>query len=167
MFFSTIYSCLGSHFALNHIYGLERKVGDKKIFGVYEHEILRYSTHPILQRVDDVINAPHSRWGDVSIDEMKKADIEVLAKSDKAGWLIASCNNESNGFDIFLQGHPEYDKYDLHSEFIRDWQNGQAMPKDYYDSNNPASMPIMTWSNDARALHSNWIAAMYKHFSGN
>lgn len=72
---------------------------------------------------------------------LKTKGVDVLAENEQVGWLLASDENASNGFDIYLQGHPEYDKYDLHSEFLRDWENGQKMPKDYYDSNNPAAMP--------------------------
>jgi homoserine O-succinyltransferase len=163
--FSTIYSCLASHFALNHLYEIERTISEEKIFGVFDHEIKRYSTHALVQGMDDLITAPHSRWGNMIPSTLKTKGVDVLAENEQVGWLLASDENASNGFDIYLQGHPEYDKYDLHSEFLRDWENGQKMPKDYYDSNNPAAMPKMTWANDARALHSNWMGALYKHFS--
>ncbi len=163
--FSTIYSCLGSHFALNHLYGIDRSIPGEKIFGVFEHEIKKYSTNPLVQGMDDAIMAPHSRWGTMDSSQLKNNGIEILAENGQVGWLLASDKNTANGFDIFLQGHPEYDKYDLHSEFLRDWENGQKMPKGYYDSNNPAAMPRMTWANDARALHANWMSSIYRHFS--
>lgn len=165
--FSTIYSCLGSHFTLNHLYGVQRTIGESKVFGVFQHDITRYSKNPILQGMDDVISAPHSRWGNIDSQELEDAGVKVLAENEKVGWLLAANENKAGGQDLFLQGHPEYDKYDLHSEFIRDWENGQRMPQDYYDSNNPAAMPRMTWANDARALHSNWMSSIYRHFSGN
>lgn len=163
--FSTIYSCLGSHFALNYLYGVKRTISEKKIFGVYTHEINKYSRGHILKGLDDILNAPHSRWGSIAIEDLKNVGVNILALNEEVGWLIAVDENNAGGYDVHFQGHPEYDKYDLHSEFIRDWENGQAMPKDYYDENNPASLPKMTWANDARAVHSNWMSSIYDHFS--
>lgn len=164
--FSTIYSCLASHFALNHFYSIDRRIQDQKIFGIFEHDVDFYSKHPLVQGLDDILSAPHSRWGDMSTSDLANAGVDVLASNDICGWLCAASTNNAGGIDVYLQGHPEYDKYDLHSEFLRDWENGQRMPRDYYDSNNPASVPRMTWANDARALHTNWISLIYKHFSG-
>ena len=164
--YSTIYSCLASHFALNYLHGVKRTVRDNKYFGVFEHQIKKYTKNPIVDGMDDSIKAPHSRWGNVSSEDLEDCGVQVLAQNDNVGWLLASDENLNGGLDVYLQGHPEYDKYDLHTEFIRDWKDGQHIPQDYYDSNNPASMPLMTWANDARALHSNWIACIYKHFSG-
>lgn len=164
--FSTVYSCLGSHFALNFLYGVNRTISDQKCFGIFSHELEKYTKNPLIEGLDDTINAPHSRWGNISVEDLKNVGVQVLASNNEVGWLLASDNNDSGGVDLYLQGHPEYDKYDLHSEFIRDWHEGQSMPKDYYELNNPASVPLMTWGNDARALHSNWIALIYRHFSG-
>ena len=164
--FSTIYSCLGSHFALNYLYDVERSIRSQKIFGVFEHEMKKFTHNPIAQGLDDNLFAPHSRWGEIATNDLEKVGVEILAESEEAGWLLCTDENKAGGVDLFFQGHPEYDKYDLHSEFRRDWENGQKMPKDYYDSNNPAAMPRMTWANDARALHANWMSLIYKHFSG-
>ncbi len=164
--FSTIYSCLASHFALNYLHGMNRVVPGSKIFGVYEHQVDKNSKHPLLRSIDDHIRAPHSRWGTIDNSEFKDSDVEILCSSEEVGWLLASDSNNLGGYDLYLQGHPEYDKYDLHAEFLRDWQQGQKMPKGYYAGDNPASLPELTWANDARALHSNWIAMIYKYFSG-
>ncbi|HMS24705.1 MAG TPA: homoserine O-succinyltransferase [Acidimicrobiia bacterium] len=165
--FSTIYSCLASHFALNHLHGIERTIANEKVFGVFEHEVTKYTRSPITQGMDDVLSAPHARWGDMASSDLTEADVQVLADNRETGWLLASDENNNGGLDLYMQGHPEYDKYDLHGEFLRDWENGQRMPLGYYDSNNPAALPRMTWANDARALHANWISTLYKHFSGN
>ncbi len=164
--FSTIYSCLAAHFALNHLYGIERHIADHKVFGIFEHEVSKYTRSPITLGMDDVLSAPHSRWGYMKSRDLKDAGVQVLAEHGENGWLLATDHNNNGGLDLFVQGHPEYDKYDLHSEFKRDWESGQRMPLDYYDSNNPASLPRMTWANDARALHANWMSMLYKHFSG-
>lgn len=164
--YSTIYSCLAAHFALNHLFGIERHIAENKVFGVFEHEVSKYTRNPITLGMDDVLSSPHSRWGYMRAKDLKDAGLQVLAEHGDSGWLLATDDNQKGGLDLFMQGHPEYDKYDLHSEFKRDWENGQRMPSGYYDSNNPAALPRMTWANDARALHSNWMSTLYKHFSG-
>lgn len=167
--YSTIYSCLASHFALDHLFKMKRTILDEKIFGVFNHRVLDTLSSPFTKGFDDIIRAPHARWGSIADSEFENKDVEILACCDTAGWLAAQSQNANAGYDLFLQGHPEYDRYDLHREFQRDWALGEAksIPAGYYADDNPASMPQLTWANDARALHSNWINAIYKHFSNN
>lgn len=164
--YSTIYSCLAAHFALNHLFNIPRTIASEKVFGVYEHQMTRFLRSPITQGMDDIVTAPHSRWGIMDSQDLANAGVQVLANNDDVGWLVATSENAKGGLDIFMQGHPEYDKYDLHSEFLRDWEKGRGVPSGYYNNNNPASLPRMTWANDARAFHANWMSSIYKHFSG-
>ena len=167
--YSTIYSCIASHFALDQLFEMKRNIMPQKLFGVFDHEVHDTLSSPFTKGIDDIIRAPHARWGSVDISEFVNKDIEVLASCKTAGWLIAQSRNSLGGHDMFLQGHPEYDRYDLHREFQRDWAIGEAksIPHGYYRNDNPASLSQLTWANDARALHSNWIAAIYRHFSSN
>lgn len=160
---STIYSCLASHFAINHIYGIERELAKDKIFGVYKHDVVENSNNAFIAGLDDVFTAPHSRWGDVSIDSLQDDSLEILAISSIAGWILASSRNKTGGNDLLIQGHPEYDKYDLDKEYQRDKDGGQIEPINYYSKHKKT--PISTWATDARALHSNWIDEIYKYFS--
>ena len=165
--YSTIYSCIASHFALNQLYGMNRTIMKNKIFGVFDHQFHDTLTAPFTKGIDDIIRAPHARWGIIEMKEFENTNVDILASNSEAGWLLAQNKNNIGGHDMFLQGHPEYDRYDLHREYQRDWAIGEAkgIPKGYYASNNPASIPQLTWANDARALHSNWIASIFKHFS--
>jgi homoserine O-succinyltransferase len=163
----TIYSCLGAHFALNHMYGLERTLAPAKVFGVYDHLRTRAGrTNPFTHNINDVIRAPHSRWGKVPVEEMRKVGaLSILAASDEIGWLLASAANEAGGSDLFIQGHPEYQRFDLHNEYVRDRKNGQTMPVGYYYDDDPTNDIQVGWVSDARALHTNWIRALYNHLS--
>ncbi len=163
--YSTIYSCLASHFALHAFYGLQRSIGQEKIFGVYSHKVPNGASSEMMMNMNDEIIAPHSRWGDVPTEALLAARISVLASNDKIGWLLAEDKNDADGHDLYIQGHPEYDKYDMDSEYRRDSANGQKRPEDYYILDDPDLGPHMSWATDARALHSNWIASIYKHFS--
>lgn len=159
---STIYSCLASHFALDYLYGIEREIGNAKVFGVYDHVVNPTIPSELTSGVDDTIRAPHSRWGNVPVEALSSTPVEVLATNSAVGWLLAQDYNDAGGTDVFIQGHPEYDRHDLQAEHRRDGGLKQVQPEGYYS---PSGQPQLTWANDARALHANWIASMYRQFS--
>lgn len=49
-----------------------------------------------------------------------------------------------NGRQIFVTGHPEYDKYTLDAEYKRDVAKGLpiAIPKNYYPGDDPEQPPF-------------------------
>ena len=51
--------------------------------------------------------------------------LRILAESDAAGPFLMSTEN---GRQIFVTGHPEYDKYTLDAEYSRDVDKGPAHP---------------------------------------
>ena len=163
---TTIYSCLGGHFALHHLYNLERKVDvDKKTFGVYRHDVVDEDS-PFVRDMNSVIISPHSRWGNISVEEMERInELKVLAISQRVGWLLATSPNHAGGADLFVQGHPEYFKRDLDAEYRRDRENGQEVPQSYYEEDDPAKPIEHSWRTDARALHGNVIAEIYERIS--
>jgi homoserine O-succinyltransferase len=159
---STIYSCLASHFVLDYLYGVEREVTGTKTFGVFDHRVDHTVESEITLGLDDTFRAPHSRWGDVPVELLGTTAVRVLARNNAIGWLLAEDTNEAGGSDLYIQGHPEYDRCDLQIEHVRDGGLTQDQPEGYYS---PEGKPRLTWSNDARALHANWIASLYRHFS--
>ena len=107
--------------------------------------------------MDDTFNAPHSRWGDIPIGAIEAVgEIDLLAVSAQAGWLLATRPNQAGGTDVFSQGHPEYGRYDIHSEAKRD---GLQLPASHYRVDRE---PRLTWSNASHSLHSNWIGEIYR-----
>lgn len=164
---STIYSCLAGHFMLHERFGLSRTIGDHKIFGVFDHKVDQTIDSDFTDGMDDILKAPHARWGRIPAKEMRQAGLDILAEHPRAGWLLAQVKNKAGGYDMVLQGHPEYDREDLHTEYNRDRSRGQnnPAPAGYYPGNNPGQTPLLTWANDARALHNNWIRAIYKSFA--
>ena len=158
--YSTIYSCLASHFALNYKHGLERNKSKDKVFGVYSHEVVGRESN-LVDGVDDVIESPHSRWCDVPIsDVVGVCALRLVALNERIGWLVAE-EETKGGVDVYLQGHPEYWRSDLHREYQRDQA---SLPENYYRYGTQLE-PRLTWANDARALHSNWIAGIYHNYS--
>ena len=64
-----------------------------------------------------------------------------------------------NGRQIFVTGHPEYDKYTLDSEYKRDLSKGLPieMPVNYYKDDDPGNKPVFRWRSHAFLLYHNWM----------
>jgi len=158
---STIYSCLASHIALNHLYGAKREVGSTKIFGVYDHEVDHTIPSEFTVGMGNSILAPHSRWGDVPAADLDETAVDILASNSDIGWLLAQAKNKARGRDVFIQGHPEYGRDDLHFEYTRDSHSMQQEPVGYYSQRD--GQPEFTWKHDAQVLHANWINTLCRN----
>jgi len=135
---STLCSCLATHALLLGRYGIKRKRLDKKCWGVFDHEMV-IRDHPLVHDVNTHIIVPHSRFNDVSAEQMKASGIHVLAEGPEPGVQLAV---SPDGFrTVFFQGHPEYDRISLMKEYKRDislYFNGELenyppMPEHYFD----------------------------------
>lgn len=82
--------------------------------------------------------------------------LTVLAESDEAGLFLAMADG---GRQIFVMGHPEYDRVTLDGEYKRDLSKGLPirMPKNYYADDNPENKPLLTWRATANNLYTNWL----------
>ena len=63
------------------------------------------------------------------------------------------------GKQIFIMGHPEYDRYTLHNEYIRDKEKGLPIkiPKNYYPEDDDTKKPALQWRSHSNDLYSNWL----------
>lgn len=148
----SIYSCLASHIALNHLFGIDREIQLEKTFGVFKHQ--NNGSSWLLEGLSkNQIISPHSRWGRIATKFLVENEIEIISESDQAGWLLAE-SNKNNNRSIFIQGHPEYQRDDLKFEFIRDIDNSK-IPINYFDSNDPKNLPIYSWAEDTRTIFKN------------
>lgn len=179
---STVYSCLASHFALNSLYGLRRKLRRQKAFGVFRQSVNHTEHSALTEGLRRTMLMPHSRWGQVPIaaiqrkvrhsKEMEKDDFKILTASRDVGWGIASRRNHTlntqgnTGFDLFIQGHPEYSRTALHGEFWRDVfakvRQLKEIPKNYYrsaplDKEESVSQIDDSWTMDSDILFRNWL----------
>lgn len=98
---------------------------------------------------DDVFYAPHSRHTEVRKADIEKVDkLTILAESDEAGVFLIM---NDDGRQIFVMGHPEYDRYTLHNEYIRDKKKGLPidLPVNYYPDDDDTQRPLhaveVTW----------------------
>ena len=132
--YSTLHVCWGAQAGLYYHYGIRKQLLDQKMFGVFEHKVTRPS-NPLVRGFDEVFYAP---------------------QSDEAGPFLMSTEN---GRQIFVTGHPEYDKYTLDAEYKRDVGKGLpiAVPKNYYPNDDPEQPPLFRWRAHAHLLYENWL----------
>jgi homoserine O-succinyltransferase len=149
---TTVYSCLASHIALNHLFGLERDIQDTKTFGVYCHDIVEQTW--LTQGLSTPLRSPHSRWGGVPTKLLHDAGVTVAAESFEAGWLLGQVSSAGHE-TVFLQGHPEYWRDDLLAEYRRDAASGQPIPENYFPNNDPTQTPRYDWHASAHQLFAN------------
>ena len=153
---STIHLCWGAQAALYYHYGVDKEPLPAKMFGVFEHRVQNRKT-PLVRGFDDVFLAPHSRHTTVPTEKIREiANMIILAESEEAGVFL--CMSE-DGKQIFVMGHPEYDRVTLHNEYMRDKNKGLniRVPQNYYEEDNCENIPLLTWRSHANNLYTNWI----------
>lgn len=153
---STLHICWGAQAGLYYHYGLPKRLLDSKISGIFKHEV-KHRKNPLVRGLDDVFWAPHSRYTEVPLDEIKKKkELTVLAESKEAGAFLVMAQD---GKQIFVLGHPEYDRLTLDEEYKRDLAKGieVTMPKNYYPDDDPTQRPLLTWRAHANAIYTNWL----------
>lgn len=153
---STLHICWGAQAGLYYHYGLEKILLPKKLFGVYRHKVMNRK-NPLVRGFDDEFLIPHSRHTTVASEDIHQCDeLTVLAESDEAGVLL--CMSEG-GKEIYVMGHPEYDRYTLHNEYVRDKEKGLPIdvPKNYYPGDDDTQKPHLQWRAHGNILYSNWL----------
>ena len=82
--------------------------------------------------------------------------ITILAESEEAGFFLGMAND---GRQIFVMGHPEYDRVTLDGEYKRDLGKGLdiQLPKNYYQGDNVENKPLLMWRAHANNLYTNWL----------
>uniref|UniRef100_UPI0040571891 homoserine O-acetyltransferase MetA n=1 Tax=Agathobacter sp. TaxID=2021311 RepID=UPI0040571891 len=153
---STLHLCWGAQAGLYYHYGIEKHMLDKKMFGVYPHQV-RNRRVPLVRGFDDIFYAPHSRHTEVRREDIeKRPELTILAESEEAGvFLVAN----QNGTQIFVMGHPEYDRVTLHNEYMRDKNKGLPieMPVNYYPDNDCEKKPLLQWRAHGNLLYFNYL----------
>ena len=153
---STLHICWGSQAGLYYHYGIKKFPMKQKLSGIYTHEVLHKKT-PLVRSLDDYIYCPHSRNTEVHEEDIVACkDLQILAKSKEAGVLLIMNNS---GSQIFIQGHPEYDRYTLAQEYKRDTNKGMhpKIPIHYFPNDDPYERPVLSWRNFSNTLYANWL----------
>lgn len=154
--FSTFHICWGAQAGLYYHYGLKKVLLPQKLFGVYEHKVMNRKV-PLVRGFDDTFLIPHSRHTAVLSEDIHNCSaLTVLAESEEAGVLLCMAEEDRQ---IFVMGHPEYDRYTLHNEYMRDKNKGLPiqMPKNYYPGNDDTQRPSLQWRSHSNNLYCNWL----------
>ena len=153
---STLHICWGAQAGIYYHYGIPKYELPEKLFGVFEHEVVKPSS-PLVRGFNDFFRAPHSRYTEVHASDIEAhPDLELIAVSDEAGVYLAK-STDSRHFFVF--GHPEYDAGTLMVEYERDIAKGLGMPlpRHYFPGDDPAQEPRATWRAHAQLLYTNWL----------
>lgn len=154
--YTTLHICWGAQAGLYYHYHINKYQLPKKLSGIFRHRVLD-STNPLFRGFDDYFFAPHSRWTEVlEADILKEPALHLLANSEEAGVFAVE---STDGRQVYLFGHPEYDANTLKDEYLRDRDAGKrpTMPKHYFPHNDPQLQPIVSWRGAGQLLYSNWL----------
>ena len=153
---STLHVCWGAQAGLYYHFGLKNRELDKKLSGIYKHLVL-LRREPLVRGFDDIFYAPHSRYTEVAKEDIAACgELKILAESAEAGVFLCMTHD---GRQVFVMGHPEYDRVTLDKEYKRDVDKGLAIavPQNYYPNDDPKNRPLLMWRAHANALYTNWI----------
>lgn len=153
---STLHICWGAQAALYHHFGIGKYELSRKCSGVFSHHVYE-PTDKLLRGFDDEYLAPHSRYTDVSVEEIiNHPSLKLLSSSEEAGPFIISAND---GKQIMITGHLEYEATTLSEEYTRDLNKGLEIhvPENYFPNNDPKKVPRNKWRSHAHLLFSNWL----------
>lgn len=154
--YSTYHICWGAQAGLYYHYGIQKKLMDSKVFGVFPHTSLD-STHPLMRGLDDVFYVPHSRHTEVLRSDIAQIkDLQIISYSEQAGVHIVA-DMECRKF--FVTGHSEYDRDTLAKEYFRDLDKGLdiEIPYNYFPNNDTKLVPKVNWKSTANILINNWL----------
>lgn len=154
--YSNMFICWGAQAALYYHYGIDKRLLDQKVFGVFPHKVTR-AHNPLVRGFDELFYAPHSRHTEVRKEDiLLHKELRILAESKEVGPHIISTEN---GRQIFILGHQEYDKDTLAGEYFRDIGRGlnTKVPANYFEEDDPEKDILFRWRGHASLLFSNWL----------
>lgn len=158
--YSSFYICWGAQAALHHFYGVPKHELARKMFGVFEHEVLEPNTQ-LLRGFNDRFLIPVSRHTEVRREDIPAVPgLHVLAESPISGLcLVEDVPRRS----VFMFNHLEYDSATLNEEYERDRAAGLdiQIPCNYFPNDDPSAQPVNLWRANAHLLFWNWIAGVY------
>jgi len=154
--YSTLHICWGAQAALYYHYGVKKYPLEKKMFGVFAHEVA-LPDHELVRGFDEIFYAPHSRHTEIRREDIEQVpELEILAYSQEAGvHLVASKDTRQ----FFATGHSEYDYNTLAGEYFRDKEKGLEidLPMNYFPGDDDTRTPKNMWRGHAHLLFSNWL----------
>ncbi len=114
---SVLCSCLATHALVQQFHGVRRRPLLSKRWGVYEHRVVR-PEHPLMHGTNTRFDVPHSRWNEITSQQLREAGIDVLVESADGDFHLGTSPDGIRM--VYLQGHPEYDATSLLKEYKRE-----------------------------------------------
>ncbi|MBQ6809848.1 MAG: homoserine O-succinyltransferase, partial [Firmicutes bacterium] len=154
--YSTFHICWGAQAGLYYHYGIKKYPLEKKLFGVFPHEV-EYKRSILFRGFDDTFMVPHSRHTTVKREDIEAVpELNILSSSEEAGVFVVTVKE---GRQVFVTGHTEYDADTLKREYVRDKEAGLPIevPKNYFPNDDDTKEPAVTWRSAANLLYSNWL----------
>ena len=154
--YSCFHICWGAQAGLYYHYGIQKRMLDKKLFGVYWHTVDR-SSSILFRGFDDTFLVPHSRYTTILREDIEQIGaLKILASSSEAGVFAISTEG---GRQIFVTGHAEYDAHTLEDEYLRDKKLGLPIdvPVNYFIDDDETKGIKMQWRSSANLLYANWL----------
>jgi homoserine O-succinyltransferase/O-acetyltransferase len=136
--YSSIWSCLAAHAAVDHLDGITRRRLPHKCCGVFQHSV--DAQHWLMRDIAAPVAVPQSRWNEVPAEALTAAGYSVVSLAAESGANIFV--RERRSAMVFLQGHPEYESVTLLKEYRRDvdrylrgeYQHYPDVPSEYFSS---------------------------------
>ena len=159
--FRKIGVCWGAQVLLKVLHNVEKHSMDKKLFGVYDHNLNQKKQYRLMQGFIDRFPMPVSRYTENKKDEIELAGLEILAFSPISGVGMVRCPKTK---DLFILNHLEYDAITLKNEFLRDQSLNTKIdiPANYFPNDDTTLEPLNRWRPYAFLLFTNFINEVYQ-----
>ena len=148
-------------FAMAYMAGVDKKIFNKKLFGVYPMRSL-VPGHSLMGTQDDEFFCPQSRHAGLPDIEMEKAEqkgnLRLLAHGEKVGYTIFETPDQRQ---LMHLGHPEYNVDRLRSEMERDQKRGDVPPPENFD----LTKSNTSWRSHRNLLFQQWLWFCYQRVS--
>ena len=166
-----LHICWAAQAALNHFYGVPKRMLPGKAFGVFPQQVFSFDS-PHLEGLSAQFDCPVSRHSEIRWTDLAGIpELEVVAGSRDAGLCLVA--DRKNGA-AYMFNHLEYDQDSLATEYHRDSAKcaDTPLPKNYFPFDNPKAAPSSTWDDAAAKFFKNWLRLaarrrMAHNFSGN
>lgn len=156
-----LFLCWAAFAGLYHRYGIEKLLLERKISGVFAHDITDTEAY-IVRGITAPLYAPQSRFITVDYDLCSATKgLRIVAGNRESGPHILT---DRKGFGTYILGHGEYAPDTLKREYMRDLERGlnPHVPTGYFADDTPHSEPVDRWTHQGAKVFMNWAEQAYR-----
>ena len=153
---STLNICWGAFAVLKIFFGIDKHWTPDKLFGVYEHTLLRTDV-PLVDGLSPKPMVPISRHITMLRSELEALPaLTLLIDQEVSGPELALL---WGGRHIVANGHMEYAEGRLRFEYERDIAKGLpiSVPLNYFHHDDPSQGIDVSWQDNGRRFYHNWL----------